>query len=383
MAVTVADLDKLHTRLTGWLEARLQQDSVDVVRDVRLGEPESPAVGQSNETLVLPATWTQGDRPAEATFILRRQPSGSALLPAPDVVREYEVLRGLASSAVPVPRVRWVESDPSVQGVPFFVMEHVAGNVPSAKPSIHVVGWLTTLEPDQRSRVYRSALDAVVALHAHEWTATHAFMLEPGRAQDPLDRYLGWLRSWYDWVTGGRSFPVTDTAIAWLFDNRPRVRQNDPVLLWGDARIGNTIISDELDLAAVIDWEFATVGPPEYDVAYWITFEEFLAEASGYPRLPGVPGREEVVAYYQERSGRTLHDLPYYEVITSLFTAITVIRQADIAIEQGRLSADSTMGHGNAFTQMLARRLDLTVPELSVDWLRHRHVPTRPTGANG
>ena len=54
---------------------------------------------------------------------------------------------------------------------------------------------------------------------------------------------------------------------------------------------------------------------------------------------------------------------------------MTVIRQADFGVERGRLAADTRMGHDNAFTQMLARRLEFTVPELSEDFLRHRQLP--------
>lgn len=361
---------------------RLQEDASSPILDLQVTAPESPSVGQSNETLAFTATWIEGSEHKRGSYVVRRQPSTSALLRAPDVRREFEVLRGLAGSGVPVPRVRWMENDPAVQGVPFFVMDRVAGTVPSGKPSIHAVGWLTTLEPAQRARLAYAGLDALIALHAHDWSATHAFLLGAEPAPSLLTAYLTRLKTWYDWVTGGRAFPVTDAAFDWLFAHLPQVRQNDPVLLWGDARLGNIIFSDTLDVAAVIDWEFASLGPPELDVAYWITFEEFLTEGSGFRRLDGVPGRDEVVSYYQERTGRELHDLPYYEVITTLFTAITVIRQADIAVEQGRLGRDTTMGHGNAFTQMLAQRLALPVPELSEDFLRHRQVRTETTGGN-
>src|SRR5690606_15512331 len=54
------------------------------------------------------------------------------------------------------------------------------------------------------------------------------------------------------------------------------------------------------------------------------------------------------------------------------FLATTLIRQADAKIRAGLLPEGSRMGHGNALTQMLARRLGLPVPELAEDYLAHR-----------
>ena len=52
--------------------------------------------------------------------------------------------------------------------------------------------------------------------------------------------------------------------------------------------------------------------------------------------------------------------------------ATTLIRQADFRVANGLAVADTRMGHDNAVTQMLARRLGLPVPNLSPDYIAHR-----------
>ncbi|MDQ1431539.1 MAG: hypothetical protein QOF40_2141, partial [Actinomycetota bacterium] len=153
-------LDQLRAPLVAWLATRLE------VPEVRITALARPGGGQSNDTIVYDAEWTERGLPRRDTFVLRREQTSHHIFRAPDVLREFRVIDGLATSWVPVPRARWAESDASVIGAPFFVMQAVAGNVPLAKPSIHSHGWLPTLSTEERTRLWSSALDALVAIHA-------------------------------------------------------------------------------------------------------------------------------------------------------------------------------------------------------------------------
>ena len=154
----------------------------------------------------------------------------------------------------------------------------------------------------------------------------------------------------------------------------------EPVLLWGDARVGNMIFREDLTVAAALDWEVATIGPAEIDIAHWLFFDEFATDAVEIERLDGWPDRGSTVAEYEARSGRPLRNLEYFDVMQQLFMATTLIRQSDRRIALGRSDPDSRMGHDNTVTQMLARRLGLAVPRLSADYAAHRGLPTS-TGA--
>jgi aminoglycoside phosphotransferase (APT) family kinase protein len=375
VAVTVDEAERVRTVLAGWIAARLREAATAAVRDVEVSALASPDAGQSNETALFSVRWREGEVARGGDYVLRRQPRANRIFLDADVLREFRVLQALGEgSAVPVPPVPWAEPDPDVLGIPFFVMARVEGTVPQGKPSIHSVGWLPTLTAEQRAHLWLGALDALVAVHGVDWRRTHAFLLEGDGMQTDLLGHLDRLARWYRWVTGGRAFPITDAALEHLMAVAPAVSEGEPVLVWGDARVGNMIFRDDLSVAAAIDWELATIGPAGLDIGHWLFFDEFLTEASGVPRLAGFPDRATTIARYRERSGRHVEDVEYFELLAALFMAATVIRQADIRIEQGRLAPDTRMGHDNAITQMLARRLGLPVPDLSPDWLAHRQV---------
>jgi aminoglycoside phosphotransferase (APT) family kinase protein len=209
------------------------------------------------------------------------------------------------------------------------------------------------------------------------WRASHAF-LAPGDspaddAESGLAAYLGYMAEWYHWTAAGRVYPVTDAALAYLLEHAPGATTAPPVLAWGDARPGNIIFDPRRCVpAALIDWEVATIAPPEADIAHWLVFDDFATTAAGVERLPGYATRDEIIGRYEAASGRRLGDVGYFEIVQSFFLATTLIRQADARVKRGELPAGTRMGHDNTLTQMLARRLGLPVPELSADYLSHR-----------
>ena len=282
---------------------------------------------------------------------------------------------------MPVPAVRWIEPDPDVLGAPFFVMQRIAGRVPMGKPSIHTAGWLPSLDASERTRLWTSALDVVVALHEVDWATTHGFLADDGLGGASLAANLGALVDWYRWGAAERPFPVTDAAVEYLERNVATVAAGAPVLLWGDARVGNMIFGADNTVAAALDWETAAIGPPERDVAHWLFFDEFATGAVGIERLAGWPDRDTTIARYEAASGRRLADLTFFDVMDALFMATTLIRQADARVARGLATPDTRMGHDNTVTQMLARTLDLPVPELSADYLAHRGIPSGTTTA--
>ena len=122
----------------------------------------------------------------------------------------------------------------------------------------------------------------------------------------------------------------------------------------------------------MIDWEVATIGSPAIDVAHWLFFDEFSTGACGVERLAGWPDRATTIERYCNMSGRSLPDIEYFELMEALFIATTLIRQADRHVAAGRFAPGTRMGHDNAVTRMIARRLGLPVPPMDADYLAHR-----------
>jgi aminoglycoside phosphotransferase (APT) family kinase protein len=370
-----ADLDWTRRRLEGWLPPRLARASRASPSEVRVTGMEAPPGGQSSDTLLFQVEWLEEGSSRTERLVLRKQATNNQLFRHPDVLREARVLRALAApSRVPVPSVRWCEADASVLGSPFFIMSYVEGHVPIGRPSLHSAGWLPGLAPAVRRQVWSEGIATLVAIHRTDWRRTHAFLVAEG-TQPSLAARLKWMVDWYEWSVRGREFPITDAAVDYLRAGAAGVDQGDPVLVWGDARPGNMIYDDEAKVVAAIDWEIATVGPAGIDLGHWLIHDEFSTDAAGVSRLAGVPGRKETLAMYERLSGRTVHRIEYFEVLQALLFAITLIRAADIRVEHGQASPGTRLGQANPITQLLARRLGLSVPELAEDYLAHRMTP--------
>lgn len=363
--------DQVAAVLTDWLAARLRLDAQDRVSHVEVVDVSRPDVGQSSDLLLYTLRWREGRHAREEHQVLRREPRPDGIFLDPDVVREARVLEGLAAAAtVRVPRVRWVEDSGKVLDRPFFVMERIAGRVPGAKPSIHTRGWLPTLAPAERRAVWDSAMETLVSVHRTPWRATHAFLGIEGE-RSHLSCHLERLARWYRWAAQGRPFEIPDAALAYLRDRVGRLKLSPDVLVWGDARLGNMVF-EGLSVAAALDWEVATIGPPEIDLAHWLVFDEIATTGAGVNRLDGFPDRDGTIAAYESRSGRMVGDLEYFEVLQGFFLATTLIRQSDRRVARGELSPDTRMAHANPVTSLIARHLGLAAPKISPDYLRHR-----------
>ena len=380
--MSALDEPGLGAALADWLAEALSRESGVEASELVVSGLALPGVGQSNDTVLFDAAWSEQGHARSAEFVLRRQPTERQLFIDADVLREAQVLRGLEGTAVRAPRVRFTEADPAVLGAPFFVMERLHGQVPAAKPSIHAVGWLPSLSVAERRLLWESAMETFVAVHAVDWRRSHAFLLEGDPTRGTTAGDLRWLEDWYGWAAQGRSYPITDAALAYLRAELPAEREQDQVLVWGDPRVGNILFGEDLRVVAALDWENARIGSPAADLAHWLFFDDFATRASGVERLEGFPDRDETIARYEMLSGRQLGDLHYFDVSETFFIAVTLIRQADISVAQGRLPAGTTMGHGNVVTQRLARLLGMAEPELSPDYLAHRRPVAEPPASS-
>jgi aminoglycoside phosphotransferase (APT) family kinase protein len=259
--------------------------------------------GRSNATFLV----TRGD----TTVVLRRPPRGPLPPSAHDTLREARVLTGLAGHAR-VPPVLAVCDDTGVIGVPFMVMENVSGHVITSQMPDELA------DPDQCRRVADELIDGMVEIHAVDWRAAglEGFGRPDGYLERQLRRFVG---LWEHNKT--REIPEFDEATKWLTDNLP---QSPPAtIVHGDYRLGNTIfaVGAPARLKAVLDWEMSTIGDPLADIGYmtaiWSQADDPVGryETTGVTRQPGFPSRSELVALYEERSGRSMHDIAWYRAL--------------------------------------------------------------------
>jgi aminoglycoside phosphotransferase (APT) family kinase protein len=281
-------------------------------RGLGSGEPSFEMVGDghSNVTYLV-------DR-GDARFVLRRPPRPPIPPSANDMLREARVLRGLEGRAR-VPRVLAVCDDESVIGAPFYVMEEVEGHVVTGE----IPAELSSLE--DRRRMAEELIDTLVEIHAVDWRAAglEGFGRPEGYLARQLRRFLG---LWDHNKT--REIPAVETVGAWLAANLPDSPPS--TIVHGDYRLGNVMLapSSPARVVAVFDWEMSTIGDPLADLGYLCTLYVDrddpplgMFELSAVTRAEGFPLKAELVARYEERSGRSMTDIRWYQTL-ALWKAI-------------------------------------------------------------
>jgi aminoglycoside phosphotransferase (APT) family kinase protein len=264
-------------------------------------------------------TFSVGREGEPAAWVLRRPPAGPLLPTAHDVVREFRVLSLLdEAGTVAVPHVVALCEDASVIGAPFYVMQRTPGVV--IRESLP--DWLEADVPAQRA-LGLALVDALADLHGVPWQPFVDAGI--GRADGYLERQV---RRWTGQregiqqavaAAGGRArdLPDYDAVRDWLRANLPQPVA--PAVVHGDFKLDNVIVARGEHgprIAAVVDWEMATVGDPRADVGYLLSYwpepgREFPLGhvlASG----PGFPTPEILVARWSERTGRDAGDLRWF-----------------------------------------------------------------------
>ncbi len=252
-----------------------------------------------------------------AEMVLRRPPRPPLPPSAHDVLREARLLRALRDTRARVPEVLAVCSDESTIGSPFYVMERIQGDVivASVPEALDV--------PAQRRRIAEELIDSLVEIHGVDWRAAglEGFGKPTGYLERQLRRFSG---LWE--LNKTREIPAVESVGAWLAENLPDSSPQTPAtVVHGDYRLGNTIFQSGAParLAAVLDWEMATIGDPLADVGYlsmmWADADDpaegLRASLGNVTRAEGFPTRTELIARYEERSGRSMKDIRWYTTL--------------------------------------------------------------------
>jgi aminoglycoside phosphotransferase (APT) family kinase protein len=130
-----------------------------------------------------------------------------------------------------------------------------------------------------------------------------------------------------------------------------------------DARIGN-IVFDGTRPAAVLDWEMATLGSPEEDLAWTVFVDRHHSEGLGVPRLEGFPGVEETVERYQALTGFAVRSLHFWQAFAGFRFGVVMARIAQQMIHYGVMTPEQGRAFelDNTVTRLLAELLELPPP---------------------
>ena len=271
-------------------------------------EAERIGEGHSNVTFLL--------RRGGEAYVLRRPPRPPLPPSAHDVIREARLLRALEQTAVPVPRVLYVHADDAPLGVPFYLMDFVEGDVVTrtVPPALDL--------PEERGRIAESLIQTLAALHAVDWQAVG---LEGfGRPTGYLERQLMRFRGLWE-LTKTRELPRLDEVSVRLATTVPESPTS--TIVHGDYRLGNAMLAQEppARIVAVFDWELSTIGDPLADVGYltatWAKTGTTL-DLSPVTSAPGFPTPDDLVARYEELTGRAMARVHWYQALAFWKAAI-------------------------------------------------------------
>ncbi|KRV49887.1 acyl-CoA dehydrogenase [Wenjunlia vitaminophila] len=241
-------------------------------------------------------------------WVLRRPPLGHVLATAHDMGREYRVISALAHTPVPVPTTHLLCQDPGVIGAPFYLMEHVPGQV------LRNAGQTARLGRDRACGLAEHLVDVLAVLHGvdpHE-----VDLADFGRPDGYLHRQVV---RWGKQLAASRSreTPDLDALREELLDRVPSSQRSG--IVHGDYRLDNVVVGDDDRINAVLDWEMATLGDPLADLGlflvYWDVIRELVPDnpvAAGVSDAAGFPPGHRLVSRYARLTGLDLDPLPWY-----------------------------------------------------------------------
>lgn len=290
-------------------------------------------------------------------FVLRKAAATAHANGSETMRREARVLAALADTDVPHARLIAACPDEAELGGAFYLMEPVDGfNVSMQMPEPFAS------DETLRLRMGFALIDGLAELRQVDYRAAGLadFGNPEGFLERQVSRWRAHLHSYdkYAGWPGSDGLPDVDRIGAWLEQHRPR--HFTPGIQHGDYHIKNVLFSyDAPRLAAIVDWELATIGDPMIDLGWLLaTWRDADGSPGGTPIViepwAGFPDASELVAYYAERTDADVSQAHWYGVFACYKLAL-LLEGTYARACAGRV--DPALGqtfHGNA-TNLLIR----------------------------
>jgi aminoglycoside phosphotransferase (APT) family kinase protein len=281
-------------------------------------------------------------------WALRRPPLGRRLASAHDMGREFRIISALAATAVPVAPVVGLAEDPDE---PFYVMDWVEGPVLRTLADAELFP-----DPAKRRAIAERVVDTLVAIHAVD--PVEVGLGELARKSEYVARQLRrWRGQWEKQHT--RDLALIDEVGDRLAARIPE--QGPATIVHGDYRLDNMILTPAGEVAAVVDWELATLGDPLADLGLLLVYwgeegDELVPLLEPATIAPGFPARQEVGRRYAESSGRDLSQIDFYVALALWKLAI---------ILEGVYARYSAGQYGRAYSDEGLKRFARSVKRLA------------------
>ena len=291
-------------------------------------------VSERVPALVAPYTWTQLEgghsnltyridgADGEKSAVIRRPPLGELLPKAHDMGREWRCISAIYGRGVPVAEPLAFCEGPEVTGAHFYVMGLIEGMAMYGVEDVE--SWIPE---DKRVIAAESWIDVLATLHSLD--IDEIGLGDLGKREDYVLRQA---KTWYRSFTSSvEAAEIDDQRIHDLYETliAKMPEQGPATLVHGDYGTHNVMFGRDSTVAAVVDWEIATLGDPLADLGYslnaWAQPDDpFLDNDEATSLAPGFPTRDHLRDRYAAKTGRDLSDLPYYLAFNRFKTACIV-----------------------------------------------------------
>lgn len=205
-----------------------------------------------------------------------------------DVIREGRVLAALDSTSIPSPRFIASESDRSVLGAPFIVLEWIDA------PHMGVAG---------RDADFGAFTEMVARIHHVDWRAAGLdFLLTAGSVEDAIRQEIDAIAARMP-AFGCADDALLGRAVGVLRTNVPG--DGHLSLCQGDINVFNYLFRDRV-CVGVVDWEQARISDARGDVGHLVS----LSHLKGAPWVPA--GEANFVRAYEAVTGEPLANMAYF-----------------------------------------------------------------------
>lgn len=269
-------------------------------------------------------------------FVLRRPPVGPVAPTAHDMPREYRLLEAINPHFPLAPRPVLLCEDVSVIGVPFYLMERRDGLIVRDRVPPEIGD-----DPAMRRRVSEAVIDTLASLHGVDINGSGIVRI--GKPEGFVMRQVrGWSERWQRSRTSEIS--EMDKVMRWLAENMPEEQQSAAAIVHSDFKLDNIMlaVSEPSRVVAVLDWEMCSVGDPLIDLGLLLCYWTLTGSGDSQSLRAVTTGlgwmtREEMISRYQERTGRDLSRIVFYETFARFKVAV-IIQQIYFRFVRGQTS---------------------------------------------
>ncbi|UAM97316.1 phosphotransferase family protein [Polaribacter litorisediminis] len=299
----------------------------------------------------------------EKEYVLRKPPKG-AIKRGHDMHREFKVQSGVNKAFSKVPKMFTFSDDEMILGSDFYIMEKVEGIILNYKEAHQ-----RNIAAEDYKTIADSWLDTLVALHAIDYNAIG--LADLGKPEGYVQRQV------FNW---GKQYIKAKTAenleaemvMEWMEAHQPKAYEH--CLIHNDFKYDNVVFKDDSwqEVAAVLDWEMATLGDPFMDLGtslgYWTvaTDHDFVKQGIPSPTIfEGNPIRSEIAKMYLQKSGRNTAHLVFYYVF-GLFKIAVIAQQIYYRFSKG-FTTDERFSNLNKASELCCKLALKAIQTKSID----------------